>query len=61
MDPKTFEKPKGRRTRMSDEQKAVLEAEYLKDPEWTTPRITQIARRLQLNRTKIYKWHWDRK
>lgn len=46
---------------MSDEQKAILEAEYLKDPEWTTPRITQIARRLQLNRTKIYKWHWDRK
>jgi len=34
----------------------ILEHEYLKDSPWTTKKITEIARRLRMNRTKIYKW-----
>ena len=40
---------------------ALLEHEYQRNSNWSTARITQIAKRLKLNRTKIYKWSWDRK
>ena len=49
------------RRRLTQEQIDVLESEYLKDPVWETKQITKLARRLKLNRTKVYKWHWDRK
>ena len=50
-----------RRQRLSTEQLTQLEAEYLRDPTWSTEQTKQIAQRLQLNRIKVYKWGWDRK
>ena len=34
--------------------------EYQLDPNWTSLRIKQLSRRLSLDRTKVYKWTWDR-
>jgi hypothetical protein len=39
----------------------VLEVEYSKNPNWSTVDITALAKRLDLGRTKVYKWSWDRK
>ena len=39
----------------------MLEAEFQKSPEWSTQRITQIAQRLGLKRSKVYKWNFDRR
>ena len=45
---------------MTAEQKAVLEEEYERNPtNWTPQFVTGVALRLGLNRTKVYKWHWD--
>ena len=55
------EKKEKTRSRMSYEQIQMLEIEYERNPNWVTRDITNIAQRLQLSRTKIYKWHWDRK
>ena len=50
-----------RRRRLNSEQALVLEQEYLRNPQWSTARITSLAKRLRLGRTKVYKWSWDRK
>ena len=34
---------------------------YLKDQDWSQARVSEIAEKLGLGRTKVYKWHWDRK
>ena len=39
----------------------MLEVEYQRNPNWHSSFITSLAQRLQLNRTKVYKWSWDRK
>ena len=39
----------------------VLEQEYQQDANWDTEKIAEIAERLGLNRTKVYKWSWDRR
>ena len=39
----------------------VLEQEYQRDANWDTEKIAEIADRLGLNRTKVYKWSWDRR
>ena len=39
----------------------MLEAEHLRSANWSSARITAVARHLGLNRTKVYKWSWDRK
>jgi len=49
------------RKRLKAEQIEQLEQEYQRDPNWHSSFITALAKRLQLNRTKIYKWSWDRK
>ena len=38
-----------------------LEQEDLMQPIWSTKHITEIARKHGLDRTKVYKWHWERK
>lgn len=50
-----------RRRRMTFEQAETLEHEWRKDQAWTSQRISSIAKRLGLNRTKVYKWTWDRR
>ena len=55
------DKSKMRRLRMTAEQTAAMEAEWQRDLTWTSSRISSIAKRLGLGRTKVYKWTWDRK
>ena len=50
-----------KRTRMSQEQKRILELEYQRNPRWTTNQISSLARRLGINHTKVYKWCYDRR
>ena len=50
-----------RRRRMTQEQTAAMEVEWQRDLAWTSSRISAIAKRLGLGRTKVYKWTWDRK
>jgi len=38
-----------------------MEIEWQRDLAWTSSRISAIAKRLSLGRTKVYKWTWDRK
>ena len=52
---------KMRRRRMTAEQTVAMEAEWQRDLAWTSSRISSIAKRLGLGRTKVYKWTWDRK
>lgn len=52
---------KARRHRLKKTEKAFLETEYLKCANWSKDHVTQIAKRLAINRTKVYKWHWDRR
>lgn len=47
--------------RLTREQTHLLEIEHQRDNNWTTRHVTEIARRMGLNRTKIYKWQWERK
>eukprot|EP00354_Favella_ehrenbergii_P010505 CAMPEP_0170457674 /NCGR_PEP_ID=MMETSP0123-20130129/4885_1 /TAXON_ID=182087 /ORGANISM="Favella ehrenbergii, Strain Fehren 1" /LENGTH=120 /DNA_ID=CAMNT_0010721541 /DNA_START=538 /DNA_END=899 /DNA_ORIENTATION=- len=58
---KLRQRPFRNRHRLRREMRAKLEEEYLMEPRWSTRRITDIAKRLNLNRTKVYKWHWERK
>ena len=50
-----------RRRRLNQEQIRVLEHEHVTYNNWTTDRITALSKRLNLSRTKIYKWSWDRR
>ena len=50
-----------RRRRLEKEQINVLENEHVTNNNWTTARITALSKRLNLSRTKIYKWSWDRR
>ena len=50
-----------RRRRMTAEQTAAMEVEWQRNLAWTSSRISSIAKRLGLGRTKVYKWTWDRK
>jgi len=38
-----------------------LEDEYEKDPRWTIKKTRELSISLELDRTKIYKWNYDRK
>ena len=42
-------------------QHQVLENAFLVDPNWSKRYVKELALSLQLNRVKVYKWHWDRK
>lgn len=46
---------------MSADSKALLEEEFQRDPNWDRRKIASLAQRLQISRTKVYKWNWDRK
>ena len=50
-----------RRIRLLPEQAEFLEIEFLKNPMWTSRKMSQISKRLSLAKSKIYKWNWDRK
>ena len=41
--------------------KALLEREYLADPNWTTLKTAEIAQQLGVHFKKVYKWNWERK
>ena len=47
--------------RVSKQAKQVLENEYKKNPTWSKQLVNQLAAKLDLDRTKVYKWNWDRK
>jgi len=49
------------RTWLSREQKQFLEAKHLAAPLWSKKQVNEYAIQLRLNRTKVYKWHWDRR
>ena len=39
----------------------MLEREYQKNPRFDSDRVVVLAKQLGLNRTKVYKWGWDRR
>ena len=46
---------------MTSEQLDFLENEFQRDPDWKLAKTRQLATELQIDRIKIYKWHYDRK
>ena len=53
---------KKRRQRLTQEQQLVLEQEFLRQPDWSRRGVLHnLSKRLGLQRSKIYKWNWDRK
>ena len=50
-----------KKERVTYEQLCVLETEYRRTANWSTAMIGQLALRLGLTHTKVYKWNWDRK
>ena len=49
------------RIRLSQDQIAFLELEFQKDANFSSTRVTKVAERIGLPRTKVYKWTWDRR
>ena len=45
--------------RMNAEQQQILMREFEANPNWSNNKIEHLAARLQLTRTKVYKWNWD--
>lgn len=53
---------KKRRQRLTYEQQMYLEHEFQKKQDWSHKgHLNELAKRLGLSRSKIYKWNWDRK
>ena len=50
-----------RRRHLNEQQQTVLEREYQKNPRFDSDRVVVLAKQLGLNRTKVYKWGWDRR
>ena len=50
-----------RRRHLNEQQQIVLEKEYQKNPRFDSDRVVVLAKQLGLNRTKVYKWGWDRR
>ena len=50
-----------RRRHLNEQQQIVLEREYQKNPRFDSDRVVVLAKQLGLNRTKVYKWGWDRR
>ena len=48
------------RRHMCPTSKFILEREFQKDPNWDSEKLQSMANMLNLGRTKVYKWHWDR-
>ena len=59
--PKASNKGVIRRQRLTAEQHRLLEAEFQKDPNWSIKKTRELSVNLDLDRTKIYKWNYDRK
>lgn len=65
------EKPRGvlfsdkqdgkKRERKSEDQVAVLVAEYERNPRWSRKKMLQLAQQTGLKVTQVYKWSWDQK
>ena len=53
---------KKRRQRLTYEQQIILEQEFQIKSDWShRGYLNELAKRLELSRSKIYKWNWDRK
>ena len=39
----------------------ILEHQYLRKSNWKTKDTKRLAKLLQINRIRIYKWHYDKK
>ncbi len=42
------------------EQTKVLDVEFDKNPIWSKAKMRELADKLGLKESQIYKWHWDR-
>ena len=49
-----------KRKRLTQEVAKILEANYLRNPNWDVKTIAALAVQLNLTQTKVYKWRWDR-
>ena len=52
---------KSNRRLLNASETAQLEAEYIKDRNWTRQTMHSFAHRLGISKAKVYKWHYDRK
>ena len=39
----------------------MLEVEFQKNANWTGKDMAKLGRKLDVQKSKIYKWNWDRK
>lgn len=44
----------------SSDQVRELKKEFFKDPDWDPKKIRELAERLELSLSQVYKWKWDR-
>lgn len=51
----------GGRRGFTQEQTRLLETEFQRDQQWSTPFITWLAEQMGLNRNKVYMWSFNRR
>jgi transposase-like protein len=49
----------GKRKRKSERDLSYLRAELKKEFLWSREKIEEVAQRLNMNETQVYKWWWD--
>jgi hypothetical protein len=49
------------RIKKNRDQVKVLENEYEKNPNWTKEFMNQLAEKVGLRESQVYKWHWDQR
>jgi len=50
-----------KRRRKNKEQVQILINEYIKNPNWTRAFMKDLAKRVGLKSSQVYKWNWDQK
>ena len=52
---------KRKRQKKTSDEKKILEAEYLKNPNWDYEKKRDLALQLNFTLQQVSKWNWDRK
>ncbi len=61
IDHKKIQDRQRKRQRKTNDQKNILENEYLKDPNWDYEKKCELALLLNFTFAQVSKWNWDRR